>query len=141
MEPKQEKFCIEYLVDLNGTQAAIRAGYSKRSATVTAARMLTKANIQEKIRELKDAQEKRTLVTADFVITGLKTIAERCMQGEEVRDKDGNPTGEWEFDSSGANRAFELLGKHLNLFKESVDLNIKTYEHFKKMKEKYGFEQ
>ena len=49
LNPKQRLFCTEYLKDFNATQAAIRAGYSKRSATVHAARLLINANIQKEI--------------------------------------------------------------------------------------------
>ena len=49
MNPKQERFCQEYAVDLNGAQAAIRAGYAPTHAKVTASRMLTYANVRERI--------------------------------------------------------------------------------------------
>ena len=49
---KQEKFCVEYLVDLNATQAAIRAGYSPKTAKVIASQNLTKLNIQNRLKEL-----------------------------------------------------------------------------------------
>lgn len=47
LRPRQHRFVAEYMLDLNATQAALRAGYSPRSARVTASRMLTKANIQD----------------------------------------------------------------------------------------------
>jgi len=59
MTPKEIKFCQEYLVDLNGTQAAIRAGYSKRSAKEIASENLTKPNIKKWIEEQQKAIAKR----------------------------------------------------------------------------------
>ena len=54
MTPRQEKFCVEYLIDLNATQAAIRAGYSKRTAEALASRLLRNVNIRSRIKELQD---------------------------------------------------------------------------------------
>jgi phage terminase small subunit len=51
---KQEKFCYEYCMDLNATQAAIRAGYSINTARSIASQLLTKLNIQEKIKQMQD---------------------------------------------------------------------------------------
>lgn len=73
--PRQRKFCIEFIVDNNGTQAAIRAGYSENSARQTAAKLLSKANIQAAIAELKKEQEARTIGDADKVIHELALIA------------------------------------------------------------------
>lgn len=74
LSPKEKKFCQEYIVDLNGAQAAIRAGYSERSAKEQAARMLTKANIKKFVKELKDERAKRTEITADMVVKELAKI-------------------------------------------------------------------
>ncbi|WP_250230020.1 terminase small subunit [Anaeropeptidivorans aminofermentans] len=49
---RHECFCYKYIIDLNGTQAAIRAGYSEKTARVTVAKLLTKANIQNRISKL-----------------------------------------------------------------------------------------
>lgn len=68
MNKKQEKFCKEYIKDFNAAQAAIRAGYSKRTAKVQASRLLTKVNVQEKIAELSKKATKRNDVTLDEVI-------------------------------------------------------------------------
>jgi phage terminase small subunit len=50
-------------------------------------------------------------------------ISDRCVQGDPVLDRDGNPTGEWKFDSSGANKATELIGKHLGLFRDNLNVS------------------
>lgn len=127
LTPKQEAFCREYLIDLNGAQAAIRAGYSKKTASVIAAQNLSKLIIANRISSLVAERSKKTGISAEYVLTSLHTVAERCMQAEPVmeRDENGNmvPTGEWKFEHSGANRALELLGKHLSLFTEKHDHN------------------
>lgn len=72
---KQKLFCEEYLVDLNATQAAIRAGYSNKTAAAQAARLLINVNIQKEIQELKEQRTQRTEITADFVLKELAAIA------------------------------------------------------------------
>ncbi len=75
LTPKQEKFCLEYVKDLNGTQAAIRAGYSEKTAKEQAAQNLTKLNIQERVEELKKKSEKRSEITMDDIRKGVADIA------------------------------------------------------------------
>lgn len=74
MNHRQRRFVEEYLVDLNGTQAAIRAGYSAGSADVTAARLLGKASVQLAISEAQRARQQRTEITADNVLRELATL-------------------------------------------------------------------
>ena len=68
MTPKQQRFVDEYLVDLNATQAAIRAGYSKKTARSQACENLTKPDIQSAIAKARLEQQKRTGITADKVL-------------------------------------------------------------------------
>lgn len=68
---RHEVFCNEYIVDLNGTQAAIRTGYAAKSAKVTASRLLTNAAVQARIEELKAARIERTQFDADWVLQRL----------------------------------------------------------------------
>jgi phage terminase small subunit len=72
---KQKRFCEEYVVDLNATQAAIRAGYSKRSAKVLAVAALTKANVQTYISELQRDIQDRNKLKADDVIQELRALS------------------------------------------------------------------
>lgn len=131
MTPKQERFCQEYLIDLNGTQAAIRAGYSPKTAGQQGERLLRNVEIAESIQKVISARSERTQITADYVLSGLQEVAERCMQRAPVmvgngknrhHAIDGDGRHIWEFDSSGANKAFELLGKHLALFRERFEV-------------------
>ena len=60
LSPKQEMFCQEYLVDLNATQAAIRAGYSKKTANEQGTQLLVRLSIRERVQEL---MRKRSEIT------------------------------------------------------------------------------
>ena len=75
MTPKQERFCEEYLVDLNATQAAIRAGYSKKTAKDIACQNLAKLYIQRRVAKLKAQRSKRTEVKVDDVVKELAIVA------------------------------------------------------------------
>lgn len=71
---KQEMFCREYLIDLNATQAAIRAGYSEKTARVQAAQNLSKLNIQERIVKLKSERNDDVGINAAYVLKRLVEI-------------------------------------------------------------------
>lgn len=123
LTPKQEIFCREWIVDFNGTQAAIRAGYSEKTANVIASNLLSKVNIRERVNELIEDRKAALSVTTDFVIRNLVEVMQRCKQeirpllnkkGEQVKDDEGNDL--FVFDSAGANKSLDLLGKHLGAF-------------------------
>lgn len=89
--PKQIRFCQEYVIDLNGTQSAIRAGYSKKTAKEQATRLLTNVHVQSKISELQKNIGNRLEVTAERVIAelakvGFSNIQDYLDQGNEVKD-------------------------------------------------------
>ena len=75
LTPKQSRFVEEYLVDLNATQAAIRAGYSKRSARIQGHENLTKPHIEAAISAAQQARSKRTEITQDMVVRELGMLA------------------------------------------------------------------
>lgn len=72
---KQLRFCEEYIVDLNATQAAIRAGYSKKTAYSQGQRLLKNVEVQKKIQQLYGKRAKRTQISADRVLTECVRIA------------------------------------------------------------------
>jgi phage terminase small subunit len=72
---KQLRFCKEYIVDLNATQAAIRAGYSEKTAKSQGNRLLTNVDIQKKTQELADKRSERTEITADNVLKEIARLA------------------------------------------------------------------
>lgn len=122
---RQERFVREYLIDLNGTQAAIRAGYSEHSAKQQASQLLDIPLLALRVEALKDERAAALAITATDVLAGLLKIRDRAMQAEEVLRFDHEAcalvgTGEYKFDSNGANKASELIGKHLAMFTEKV---------------------
>ena len=87
LTPKQRDFAREYLVDLNATQAAIRAGYSPNWADRTAHRLVEKSRVKRYIAELKEERAARTEVTADRVIRELALVAFSNVADYEVTDR------------------------------------------------------
>ena len=77
--------------------------------------------IRNRINELSAIATKNAIIKTgldrEWVITRLMQVAERCMQAEPVLDKKGQPTGEYQFDSSGANQALKMLGDTMGMFK------------------------
>jgi len=122
---KQKIFCEEYLIDLNATQSAIRAGYSEKTAKQIGTENLSKPVLSEYIAELKAKRSESTAINAAWVLRQAVKVHERCMQAEPVIDKEGGPTGEYKFEHSGANKALEIIGKHVDVqaFTENVKLN------------------
>lgn len=128
LNPKQKQFCEEYLTDSNGTQAAIRAGYSPKTANEQAARLLANVSIQNYIRELQQKRSERLQYTQDDLLRDLIEVKNRCMQAEPVMifdyeekcmvqaEEDGK--GVWKFDSRGANQALDMLAKHNGFYEK-----------------------
>ena len=127
---RQKEFVRQYLVDLNATQAAIRAGYSVKTAYRQGADLLQKTSIREAIEKAQAKRARRVEVTQDYVLSNLVEVVERTMQrapvldrkGEQVTDEEGRAV--WTFDAKGANRALELLGKHLGIFTDKVKAEV-----------------
>lgn len=118
---KHETFCQEYIVDYNGTQAAIRAGYSKKTAGVQASKLLKNANILARIRELQEERMAQLSLDQNFVVLQIVDTIQQCKGGYPVKTL--NPkTGKYEeigmyqFDSRGTLKGLELLGTHLGMF-------------------------
>ena len=86
LNEKQKQFCEEYIIDLNGTQAAIRAGYSEKTANRIASELLTKLDIQEYICELKNKRSERVKYSQDELMRDILEVKNRCMQANPVLD-------------------------------------------------------
>lgn len=104
MNPKQEAFAREYVVDSNATQAAIRAGYSPKTAYAQGSRLLTYVEVRAAVQQQREQRALDVELTADVVLSGLLDIALH-----------GNV-------DSARVRAFELLGKHLSLFTDRLEV-------------------
>lgn len=105
---RQERFCREYLVDLNATLAAKRAGYSSRTANEQAARLLAKDSVKARVAELQNAAAKRNDITVDEVIAMLL----ECYRDAKAANQHGP-----------AVRAVELLGKRLGMFRDKIEVS------------------
>mgnify|MGYP000314355170 CR=1 FL=1 len=148
LAPKQQRFVEEYLIDLNATQAAIRAGYSPKTANEQGARLLVNVSIQKAIAKAMAERSKRTGVNQDRVIQELARIAFvnpqnvinpedasvrmeakeddlACIQSIKVKTMDGakGKSIEREIKLNDKMKALELLGKHLGMFKDKVELD------------------
>ena len=95
LSDKQKAFCEEYIVDFNGAQAAIRAGYGKSGAAVQATRLLTNVNIQAYLLECKARRNVRVELDADYVLRRLHALESFDING--IHDDNGNilPPSEW----------------------------------------------
>lgn len=106
---RRKRFVLEYLKDMNGTQAAIRAGYSKRTANEQASRLLAKVSVRAEVDRQIEKQAERLHLTADEIISGIAMIARRC-------EAEGS-----EFQPFASLKGYELLGKHQKLFTDKVE--------------------
>tara|TARA_Y100000588_G_C13968160_1_gene801748 strand:- start:86 stop:664 length:579 start_codon:yes stop_codon:yes gene_type:complete len=120
LTPRQSIFVKEYLVDLNGTAAAIRAGYSQKTARQMASQNLAKLNISHAIQEGFRKRQERLDIDQDWVIGRLKDNHDKAAQAVALLDKHGEPTGTYTFQGSVANRSLELIGRHLGMFQEKL---------------------
>jgi phage terminase small subunit len=154
LTPKQELFVLEYLKDFNATQAAIRAGYSEKSAEVIGHENLRKPNIREAIKSAKIERTERVKIDADWV---MQRLAEESFADiNDLFDDNGDlrPVKDWpkvwrtgliagidvttvgdtlhrvtKIRLSDRLRRIELLGKHVDVqaFRERVDVH--KYDH------------
>lgn len=152
LNPKQERFVAEYLVDLNATQAAIRAGYSPKTAGVQAFDLLKKPEIAAALERQRNEHAKNTGLTVERVLTEAMRLAffdirkltdaegnpipinqldddtVAAIQGLELatersRDEDGSGTVVRKYKLADKNAALERLFKHLGLFQKDNDQN------------------
>lgn len=148
MTEKQKRFVEEYLIDLNATQAAIRAGYSPKTANVQGSQNLTKLSIQKAIAVAMAERSKRIGISQDRVVLEIARIA--FVKITDVVDENGkikesasaddvacvesvkckraeSVTGisvEREVKLASKLKALEMLGKHLGMFDDRMDVNV-----------------
>lgn len=95
LSPKRERFCQQYVIDLNGKQAAIRAGYSEKSAEVTASRLLSDVKVQARILELSQEKQERAGVDAAWLLNRLAVEAEADLADLYTEEGALKPVREW----------------------------------------------
>lgn len=117
LRPKQAAFVAEYLIDLNATQAAIRAGYSAATAGSIGGELLQKPEIQDAIREAMQKRAERTEITQDKVLSDIELIKQDAMKSKV--DKEGD---EAMVNHAAALKACELQGRHLKMWNDKLDI-------------------
>lgn len=148
LSDQRKRFVEEYLIDLNGTQAAIRAGYSVKTAQEQASRLLSNVMVQDAISKAMAARSKRTGVNQDRVVLELAKIAFvkmtdvvdsngriredatdddlACIESIKYKESDNEFGGSVEREVKIASKlkALELLGKHLGMWNERMNVNL-----------------
>jgi phage terminase small subunit len=148
LNEKQRRFVDEYLIDLNATQAAIRAGYSAKTADVQGSRMLGNVKVQQAIAEQMAERSKRTGINQDRVVLELAKLAFvkmtdvvdshgrirddatdddlACIESMKYKssESDTGSSVEREVKIGSKLKALELLGKHLGMWNDKLDVNI-----------------
>ena len=153
LNPKQKRFVSEYLIDLNATQAAIRARYSVKTANEQGARLLANVSVADAIQEAMAEREKKTKVSAEYVVNKLHEIAEMDILDIMNDDMSFKPVSQWpkvwrqylsgidvsEIIAGGEEvtvrilkklkwpdkiKNLELIGRHLKMFTDKVELSV-----------------
>lgn len=148
LTPKQERFVEEYLIDLNATQAAIRAGYSAKTANEQGSRLLANVSVRTCIDEAMAERSKRTGVNADRVLIELArlgfvnatdvinmdtasikenanrddTAAIASIKVKTIPTEGGGEITEREIKLYDKTKNLELIGKHLGMFKDKLEI-------------------
>ncbi len=128
LNERQSRFCDEYIIDLNATQAAIRAGYSEDTAYSQGQRLLKKVEVKKRLREIMDEKDKTTIASQDEVLEYLTAVLRAEATGttlvgigqgaQEVRQL--TPT------VSERTKAAELLGKRYGLYVDKQQVSGST---------------
>lgn len=145
---RQQRFCNEYLIDLNATQAAIRSGYSAKTAEQQGSRLLSNVKVQQEISKHMAVRSKRTGVNQDRIVQELakmafvkmtdivdsygriKTDATEndlaCIESVKYKESesDAGSSVEREIKIASKLKALELLGKHLGMWNDRLDVSV-----------------
>lgn len=149
LTPKQQKFINEYMIDLNATQAAIRAGYSQKNAGKIGPELLGKTRIAQAVAAKQQKLAEKTEVTAERIVQELAKIAFSNMQDyaewsrrgvvlkdstdiapdkaaavSELTETTTESGGSLKFKLHDKKGALELLGRHLGMFKDKLEVEV-----------------
>ena len=112
---KQAAFVREYLIDLNATQAAIRAGYSAKTAGRVAGQVMQKPAVQRALRKAMNERSEKTEITAEYVLKTIKDTIEKS-KTENL------------YDPKSVLKGCELLGRHLGLFNDKLTVGVSVQD-------------
>jgi len=132
LTPKQKIFLHEYLIDFNATRAYAKAYNREKDETSrqNGYQLLTNTYIKEQIKNELDERCSKLGITEDWILSNLKKVAVRCLTEQKAvtyydkKLKVMVETGNYTFDSSGANRSLELLGKYRAMWKEYQKIEL-----------------
>lgn len=113
---RHETFVQGLMSGLTGDEAYIRAGYKPNR--FNASRLKTTENVLARMRELQEITAKAVNLDVQWVLTRLASNVERALQAEKPTEEGG----EYKYDGAVANRGLELIGKHLGMFKERIEI-------------------
>ena len=133
LTPKQSRFVEEFLLDLNAKQAAIRAGYSLKTAKQQASRLLTNVDVAAAVDKAKRERSEATEIDAKWVLQQAVNVYQRVTQevrpvlNPKTRNQvfDGEGHAVFAFNAAAANRALEIIGKHVGVaaFRDRVEVS------------------
>lgn len=141
MTPKQRRFCEEYLIDMNATQAAVRAGYSKKTAARIGTENVQKPVIKGYINRRMAEKESELIATQDEVLKYLTSVMRGLSQGEEIVVEgkgDGISEAKRMKKAPGEKdrlKAAELLGKRYGAFTDKINLEVEPVTIVNDLKE------
>lgn len=127
---RHERFCLEYLKDLNATRAYDRTypGASKESARRLGSNLLANVDVTSRIAELQKERSKKLKIDAEDVLKNFVEIRDECRKGVPVFDKEGNQTGVSP-DYKSAISANREIGRHIGFYNDEITLrHIKSVE-------------
>jgi len=122
---KQERYAQGLFAGLSQREAYKRAynASNMKDSTIdrNACELAGDNKISTRIEYLTNEFKERNMLTVEWVLNNLKYVTERCLQQQAVLDREGNNTGEYKFEHTGANKSLELIGKHLGMFTDRIE--------------------
>lgn len=118
LTPRQKEFVRCYVQHFQGSRAAREAGYSEHTASRMAYQLLRTPHVRQELDRRLEEATATAGIDANWVLARYVDLYEKCMQIQEVTDRKGRPTGEFTFDSAGADRALQMIARFTGGFDE-----------------------
>lgn len=129
MTPKQKRFVKEYQIDSNATQAAVRAGYSKKTAQAQGSRLLTNVMVAKALGVGEAKAAERLDITLDWLVEQSREVLRLAMDESPLLDRYGKPTGSTKSQLGPANKAIENIARMTGHWIErSVNLPVDSWD-------------